>query len=47
MRILHVNGFKEEERKEKIDDIKRNIRDAILVRHKTMSKITDFYFNLI
>lgn len=31
MRILHVNGFSESERKQKIDDIKKNIRDAILV----------------
>lgn len=30
MRILHVNGFSEDERKQKIDDIKKNIRDAIL-----------------
>lgn len=33
MRILHVNGFSETERKQKIEDIKKNIRDAILVRH--------------
>lgn len=31
MRILHVNGFSESERKLKIEDIKKNIRDAILV----------------
>lgn len=31
MRILHVNGFSEQEKKQKIDDIKKNIRDAILV----------------
>lgn len=30
MRILHVNGFSPEERKQKIEDIKRNVRDAIL-----------------
>uniref|UniRef100_T1GYU4 GNAS complex locus n=1 Tax=Megaselia scalaris TaxID=36166 RepID=T1GYU4_MEGSC len=30
MRILHVNGFSNEERKQKIDDIKKNIRDAII-----------------
>lgn len=30
MRILHVNGFSSEERKQKIDDIKKNVRDAIL-----------------
>lgn len=39
MRILHVNGFKEEERKEKIDDIKRNIRDAILTICDAMEKL--------
>jgi predicted kinase len=32
MRILHVNGFSDPERKQKIEDIKKNIRDAILVR---------------
>uniref|UniRef100_A0A8W7P6V3 Adenylate cyclase-stimulating G alpha protein n=1 Tax=Anopheles coluzzii TaxID=1518534 RepID=A0A8W7P6V3_ANOCL len=32
MRILHVNGFSDSERKQKIEDIKKNIRDAILVR---------------
>lgn len=32
MRILHVNGFSDTERKQKIEDIKKNIRDAILVR---------------
>lgn len=31
MRILHVNGFSDTERKQKIEDIKKNIRDAILV----------------
>ncbi|CAC5400508.1 GNAS [Mytilus coruscus] len=30
MRILHVNGFSSDERKNKIEDIKKNIRDAIL-----------------
>jgi len=39
MRILHVNGFREEERKEKIDDIKRNIRDAILTICDAMEKL--------
>lgn len=34
MRILHVNGFSETERKQKIEDIKKNIRDAILVIKK-------------
>lgn len=32
MRILHVNGFNEREKKQKIEDIKKNIRDAIIVR---------------
>lgn len=31
MRILHVNGFSDTERRQKIEDIKKNIRDAILV----------------
>lgn len=31
MRILHVNGFSDPEKKQKIEDIKKNIRDAILV----------------
>jgi guanine nucleotide-binding protein G(s) subunit alpha len=30
MRILHVNGFSDEEKKRKIADIKRNIRDGII-----------------
>ncbi|KAA3674292.1 guanine nucleotide-binding protein G(s) subunit alpha, partial [Paragonimus westermani] len=29
MRILHINGFSEKEKREKIDDIKKNLRDAI------------------
>ncbi|MPC15925.1 Guanine nucleotide-binding protein G(s) subunit alpha [Portunus trituberculatus] len=31
MRILHVDGFSEEEKREKIQAIRCNIRDAILV----------------
>lgn len=31
MRILHVNGFSEKEKKQKIEDIKKNIKDAITV----------------
>lgn len=31
MRILHVDGFSEREKKQKIEDIKKNIRDAIIV----------------
>ena len=30
MRILHVNGFDEAEKRKKIQDIKRNLRDAIV-----------------
>lgn len=30
MRILHVNGFDEAEKMKKIQDIKRNLRDAIV-----------------
>jgi len=37
MRILHVNGFSSEERKQKVDDIKRNVRDAILTVTGAMS----------
>ena len=29
MKILHINGFSPEERAQKIEDIKRNIRDSI------------------
>uniref|UniRef100_A0A915HJV2 Adenylate cyclase-stimulating G alpha protein n=1 Tax=Romanomermis culicivorax TaxID=13658 RepID=A0A915HJV2_ROMCU len=31
MRILHINGFNDKEKKEKITDIKRNVRDSMLV----------------
>lgn len=37
MRILHVNGFSNEERRQKIDDIKKNVRDAILTITGAMS----------
>lgn len=37
MRILHVNGFSPDERKQKIDDIKKNVRDAILTITGAMS----------
>ncbi|CAG0881839.1 unnamed protein product, partial [Cyprideis torosa] len=30
MRILHVNGFNEEEKRQKVEDIKKNIRDSML-----------------
>ncbi|KAL8574602.1 hypothetical protein ACOMHN_061602 [Nucella lapillus] len=39
MKILHVNGFAPEERKQKIEDIKRNIRDAILTITGAMSTL--------
>lgn len=42
MRILHVNGFSDTERKQKIEDIKKNIRDAILV-----SFTKQFYDNIM
>lgn len=38
MRILHVNGFSEREKKQKIEDIKKNIRDAIIVSLLTYFK---------
>jgi len=37
MRILHVNGFSPDEKKQKIEDIKRNVRDAILTVTGAMS----------
>lgn len=37
MRILHVSGFSEREKRQKIEDIKKNIRDAIIVRYPTIS----------
>ncbi|CAB3987741.1 Guanine nucleotide-binding G(s) subunit alpha [Paramuricea clavata] len=40
MRILHVNGFDELEKKQKVEDIKRNIRDAILTITGAMSTLT-------
>ncbi|KAM3961410.1 guanine nucleotide-binding protein G(s) subunit alpha [Aphomia sociella] len=40
MRILHVNGFSDKERREKIEDIKKNIRDAILTITGAMSTLT-------
>lgn len=39
MRILHVNGFSDEEKKRKIADIKRNIRDGIISIISAMSEI--------
>lgn len=40
MRILHVNGFSEEEKRQKIEDIKRNIRDAIYTIVQAMGTLT-------
>ncbi|XP_033105159.1 guanine nucleotide-binding protein G(s) subunit alpha-like [Anneissia japonica] len=40
MRILHVNGFSTEERKLKVEDIKKNIRDAILTVTGAMSTLS-------
>lgn len=39
MRILHVNGFTKEEKLQKLEDIKRNIRDAILTICDAMEKL--------
>ena len=51
MRILHVNGFSDTERKQKIEDIKKNIRDAILVNREAWKwnkedEIDNFFFSL-
>lgn len=32
MRILHINGFSDEEKREKVKEIRKNIRDSITVR---------------
>jgi len=40
MRILHVDGFSPEEKRQKIEDIKKNIRDAILTITGAMSTLT-------
>ncbi|XP_065342611.1 guanine nucleotide-binding protein G(s) subunit alpha [Cloeon dipterum] len=40
MRILHVNGFSEEEKRQKIEDIKKNIRDAIITITGAMSTLS-------
>ncbi|KRZ03721.1 Guanine nucleotide-binding protein G(s) subunit alpha [Trichinella zimbabwensis] len=39
MRILHINGFSERERRDKITDIKRNIRDSITVIVRSMEEL--------
>ncbi|GLV36219.1 G protein alpha s subunit [Carabus blaptoides fortunei] len=40
MRILHVNGFSETEKRQKIEDIKKNIRDAIITITGAMSTLS-------
>ncbi|RDD46894.1 Guanine nucleotide-binding protein G(s) subunit alpha [Trichoplax sp. H2] len=40
MRILHVDGFNEEEKRQKIADIKRNIRDSIVAIVTAMGTLT-------
>ncbi|MED6278187.1 hypothetical protein CHARACLAT_021115, partial [Characodon lateralis] len=40
MRILHVNGFNAEEKKQKIQDIKNNIKEAIETIVTAMSTLT-------
>uniref|UniRef100_A0A1I7XRD9 Guanine nucleotide-binding protein G(s) subunit alpha n=1 Tax=Heterorhabditis bacteriophora TaxID=37862 RepID=A0A1I7XRD9_HETBA len=39
MRILHINGFNEAEKMEKIKDIRRNIRDSMQVILRAMDEI--------
>jgi len=39
MRILHINGFNDKERREKVADIRRNVRDSIQVILKAMDEI--------
>nr|XP_005901175.1 PREDICTED: guanine nucleotide-binding protein G(olf) subunit alpha [Bos mutus] len=39
MRILHVNGFNPEEKKQKILDIRKNVKDAIVTIVSAMSTI--------
>lgn len=39
MRILHISGFNEVEKREKIQDIRRNVRDSITVILKAMDEI--------
>ena len=39
MKILHVEGYSKAERKDKVQDIWRNIRDAILTITDAMSQI--------
>lgn len=39
MRILHINGFNEAEKKEKIVEIRKNVRDAMMVILSAMEEI--------
>uniref|UniRef100_A0A670ZNY0 G protein subunit alpha L n=1 Tax=Pseudonaja textilis TaxID=8673 RepID=A0A670ZNY0_PSETE len=39
MRILHVNGFNSEEKKQKILDIRKNVKDAIVTIVSAMSTL--------
>ncbi|XP_045550481.1 guanine nucleotide-binding protein G(s) subunit alpha isoforms XLas isoform X2 [Salmo salar] len=39
MRILHVNGFNAEEKKQKIQDIQKNVKDAIVTIVSAMSTL--------
>ncbi|VDK46911.1 unnamed protein product [Anisakis simplex] len=39
MRILHINGFNEKEKKEKSSDIRRNVRDSMKVMLTAMEEI--------
>lgn len=45
MRILHVDGFSEQEKKQKVDDIKKNIRDAILVSNDNDLRVNILFYN--
>ncbi|KAB5586693.1 hypothetical protein PHYPO_G00004540 [Pangasianodon hypophthalmus] len=40
MRILHVNGFNAEEKRQKIQDIRKNVKDAIVTIVSAMSTLT-------
>ncbi|CAL8312694.1 unnamed protein product [Merluccius merluccius] len=40
MRILHVDGFNEEEKHEKVQDIRKNVKDAIVTIIAAMSTLT-------
>ncbi|XP_041847570.1 guanine nucleotide-binding protein G(olf) subunit alpha isoform X2 [Melanotaenia boesemani] len=39
MRILHVNGFNAEEKKQKVQDIRKNVKDAIVTIVSAMSTL--------